>query len=460
MAKRKKRKKNLSKKVNIYAIIILVILMGLTSVKAGHSYSDIKHYENLFYPGVTVGNEDISGKTLEEGKKIIRQKYENKLPNKKIIVKIPEGEYSITFDKIDGKYDLDTSLKKAYDYGKDLNVFSKYRIIKKGENKSFELMFSYNEKKVIDFINDVEKKVNRDAVNAKLVKKGGGFSIIPENIGKKLNKEKLQKDILSNINGDISNDLVVNGEVENVQAKITADKLTTVDTLISSFGTNYGSISSPQRANNIKLSTESINGTVLMPGEVFSFNGIVGQRTAERGYQAASVIIGNQVEDGLGGGICQTSSTLYNAALMANLKSAERAHHTMPSSYVPLGRDATVDWENIDYKFRNDYPFPIYIEGLTYNGEVRFNIYSNSSLKNKTYEITTDVYENLPTDTKTIQDANLPQGTTEVVQNAHQGFKVKVYRNIYENGKLINKELISNDFYRPIQGIIKVGTKK
>ena len=82
------------------------------------------------------------------------------------------------------------------------------------------------------------------------------------------------------------------------------------------------------------------------------------KRTSERGYQAASVIIGNQVEDGLGGGICQTSSTLYNAALMANLKSVERAHHTMPSSYVPLGRDATVDWENIDYKFRNDYSFP------------------------------------------------------------------------------------------------------
>ncbi|QBD84104.1 hypothetical protein EQG73_01790 [Clostridium tetani] len=459
MAKRKKRKKNSSKKITI-CLIIAAVLIGLTSVKAGYSYNNIKHYENLFYPGITVGNEDISGKTLEEGRKIIKEKYANKLLNKKITVKIPEGEYSITFDKIEGKYDIDNSLKKAYDYGKDSNAFSKYRIIKKAEKKPFELMFSYNEKKVIDFINDVEKKVNKDATNAKLIKKGENFNIIPESVGKKLNKEKLQKDILTNINGDISKDLVVNGEVKNVQAKVTSDKLTSVNSLIASFGTNYANISSQQRANNIRLSTESINGTVLMPGEVFSFNGAVGERTADRGYQAASVIIGNQVEDGLGGGICQTSSTLYNAALKANLKSVERAHHTLPSSYIPLGRDATVDWENIDYKFRNDYSFPIYIEGLTQNGEVRFNIYSHSSVKNRRYEITTDVYENLPTDTKTIQDANLSKGTTEVVQKPYQGFKVKVYRNIYENEKFINKELISNDFYRPIQGIIKVGTKK
>lgn len=459
MTKRKKTRKGSSKKITIY-VIIAVSLIGLISLKAGYSYNSIKYYENLFYPGVTVENEDLSGKKLEDGKKIIKEKYVNKLPNKKITVKIPEGEYSITFDKIEGKYDLDNSLKKAYDYSKNSNLFSKYTTIKKGEKKPFELIFSYNEKKVIDFINGIEKEVNRDATNAKLVKQNGVFSIIPESAGKKLNKEKLKKDVLSSINGDISKDLVVNAEVKNVQAKVTSDKLTSVNSLIASFATNYINISSPERANNIKLSTDSINGTILMPGEVFSFNEVVGQRTADRGYQAASVIVGNKVEDGLGGGICQTSSTLYNAALMANLKSVERAHHTLPSSYIPLGRDATVDWENIDYKFKNDYSFPIYIEGSTYSGEIRFNIYSNSSLKNRSYEITTDVYENVPTDTKTIQDANLPQGATEIVQNAYQGFKVKVYRNIYEGGKLINKELISNDFYRPVQGIIKIGNKK
>lgn len=459
MAKRKRKKNNKNKRITIY-VIIAVVLIGLTSIKVGYSYNNVKHYENLFYPGVAVGNEDFSGKTLEQSRKIIKEKYVDKLPNKKITVKVADSEYSIKFDEIEAKYDLDNSLKKAYDYGKDFNVFSKYKTIKKSQKKSFELMFSYNEKKVIEFINNISKKVNQDATNAKLKRNGGGFSVIPEKSGKKLNIEKLKKDILNNINGDTSKNLVVNGEMESVQAKVTSDKLTSVDSLIASFGTNYGGISSQQRANNIRLSTESINGTTIMPGEVFSFNEVVGQRTAERGYQAASVIVGNQVEDGLGGGICQTSSTLYNAALMANLISVERTHHTMPSSYVKLGRDATVDWGNIDYKFRNDYSFPIYIEGSSYSGEVRFSIYSNSSVKNRNYQITTDVYENIPTDTKTIQDSSLPQGTTEVVQNAHQGFKVKVYKNIYENGKFISKELISNDFYRPIQGIVKVGTKK
>ena len=104
------------------------------------------------------------------------------------------------------------------------------------------------------------------------------------------------------------------------KADVTAEKLKGINAKISTFGTNYGSISSAARANNVVVSTKSINGLVLMPGETFSFNGVVGKRTEARGYQSAPVIVGNKVESGLGGGICQVSSTLYNACLKANLK--------------------------------------------------------------------------------------------------------------------------------------------
>jgi len=113
-----------------------------------------------------------------------------------------------------------------------------------------------------------------------------------------------------------------------------------------------------------------------MPGETFSFNQVVGERTEQRGYQSGPVIVGNQVESGLGGGICQVSSTLYNTILLGNINATERMHHTMPSSYVPLGMDATVDWGNIDYKFRNNLQSPVYIEAYTSNGNVVFNLYS------------------------------------------------------------------------------------
>ena len=109
---------------------------------------------------------------------------------------------------------------------------------------------------------------------------------------------------------------------------------------------------------------------------MFSFNGVVGQRTAEKGYQAAPVIVGEKIENGLGGGVCQVSSTLFNAVASCNLESVERSHHTKPVHYVPQGMDATVDYGNIDYKFRNNLQSPVYIEAYTSNGNVVFNLYS------------------------------------------------------------------------------------
>ncbi len=140
--------------------------------------------------------------------------------------------------------------------------------------------------------------------------------------------------------------------VKTQEAKIKKKQLETVNSNISSYTTNYGSISSPQRANNIVISAKAINGTLLMPGESFSFNNTVGPRTEKRGYQGAPVIIGNKIESGLGGGICQVSGTLYNAMLKANINATERVRHTFPSTYVPIGMDATIDYGNIDYKFK------------------------------------------------------------------------------------------------------------
>ncbi len=166
------------------------------------------------------------------------------------------------------------------------------------------------------------------------------------------------------------------------------------------------------------------------------------------------------MESGLGGGICQVSSTLYNTILLSNIKSTERMHHTLPSSYVPLGMDATVDWGNIDYKFKNTFSYPIYIEGIADGSSIIFNLYSNSELKKRTYSIWNEVYNTINANMKTEDDPNLPEGKQEIVQNAYTGYKVRVYKNILENGKVIGKELVSDDFYRPIEGLAKVGPKK
>ena len=206
------------------------------------------------------------------------------------------------------------------------------------------------------------------------------------------------------------------------------------------------------------MATKSINGTVLMPGETFSFNGTVGERTVARGYQEAGVIVGNKVESGLGGGICQVSSTLYNACLKGNLKITERTHHTFPSAYVPKGQDATVDYGNIDFRFTNSYSYPLYIEGTTGGGYVSFSIYSDKSLAATTCTITNDVYETLQPTTQYIDDATLLAGKTVTETPAHTGYKVKVYKAVYTNGKKISQETITDDYYKVVNAVVKRGT--
>lgn len=128
--------------------------------------------------------------------------------------------------------------------------------------------------------------------------------------------------------------------------------------------------SSANRINNITLSCSSINGRVLTPGQVFSFNGVVGQRTTQRGYKVAPVYSGNKVVTGVGGGICQTSTTLYNAACDSGMQVLERHHHTLPVHYIASGRDATVSWGTADFKFRNNKDYPVKILALIYKNYV------------------------------------------------------------------------------------------
>ncbi|KGK90762.1 vancomycin resistance protein W [Clostridium sp. HMP27] len=456
----KKKKKRKKKKALILILLFSVITVaGIVSAGISYMYNTVKAYEGLIYPGVVVGKTDLSKKTSEEAKKILKSEYLDKIVTKELSINTPGKKYTIKFGEIGAKFDLDKATNEALNYGKNLNLISKYKLIKNPVQKNVNLDFSYNDKNIKSFIANIGKEINKEPINAKLTKVGG-FSVSEHQSGRKLTSDKLQKDVSSKINGEIGVNIEIEAPIEEIKPTITSDKLRLVNTRISSFSTNYGAISSPQRANNIQRATQSINGTVLMPGDTFSFNGVVGERTVARGYQAAGVIVGNQVESGLGGGICQVSSTLYNAILRANLKSTERAHHTLPSSYVPLGRDATVDWGTIDYKFKNTLNYPIYIEAYTAGGNVAFNVYSNNQLTSRSYDITSEIYETIPSTTQTVQDASLPEGEQQVTQKAYTGYKVRVYQNTYENGSVINKELISNDFYRPVNGIIKVGTKK
>ena len=444
------------------AVIILGVLVLLVTVTfTSYSYAKVKQWDSLILPTVKIENEDLTGKTKEEAQNIIKDKYSSRIIKKKINIVAGDKNYSLDYSMLDAKYDINEALEQAISYGKDMNMFEKYKAIKNPTIKQIELKFEYNDKYIDQILEQIAKDTNKKAVDATITMVSSGkFNVTSDVVGKQLETEKLKTSIKSKINGTLSADIIsIEAPILLVKPKVTAATLSAIDKRISSFSTNFSS-SAEGRAVNIGLSTKSINGTLLMPGDVFSFNGVVGERTVQKGYQSAGIIIGDRLEQGLGGGICQVSSTLYNAILGTGLMSVERIHHTFPSSYVPIGQDATVDYGNLDYKFKNTYTHPIFIEGYISSRNLYFNIYSSSSLIKKTYTVTNEVLETTEPKIEKIPDPTKYVGELEIVQKAYSGYKVRVTRKTFENGILINTQIINNDTYKVINGITKVGTKK
>lgn len=375
---RKRAKKN---KLVVPFMIFGILLLSAACGYVTYNYNYIKYWNGLIYPGVTVGGVNLSEKTKDEAQEILKHNFSEQIVKKNININVEGKIYTLNYSKISPKYSIDDAVNAAFNYGKSSNMFVQYIMLKMNKDENFDLNFAYDEKPVKELISNIQSEVNKDPVNASLGIDNGNLNVISEVNGKKLEKDKLEKETLSKINGSIGQNVTVTAPVKQIPAKIKGDSLKSINSLIGTYSTNFAS-SSSQRANNITLATKSINGKILMPGEVFSFNDTVGERTEERGYEPAPVIIGNKLESGLGGGICQVSTTLYNAVNRAGMTSVEREHHTMPVHYVPQGMDATVDYGNIDYKFKNTYQYPVYIQAYILNGNIMFNLYSNASMKN------------------------------------------------------------------------------
>jgi len=227
--------------------------------------------------------------------------------------------------------------------------------------------------------------------------------------------------------------------------------------LLATYSTTY-STGNANRATNIALAVKSVNGYVLMPGETFSYNSTVGERTASRGYKEAGVYLNGEVTTGLGGGICQVSSTLYNAILLANLEIVERSNHTFKPTYVPAGQDATVSWGAPDFKFKNNRNYPIRISASTSNGTILFNVYGLKS--DDDYQVKILSYEvgSIPFSTQYQETSSLPSGTQKVSQAGSNGCKTQTYKVLYKNGAEVSKTLLNSDTYKPHNQVVLVGT--
>jgi vancomycin resistance protein YoaR len=438
----------------------LVLVLGMGSIPAGYVHATGQNWSSIIYPGVYIEDIDVSGKTIREAEELLQKNYGDILASKKIEIYAGEKAYALEYSELEARFNIAQTVEEAFKYGKNENIIKRYRLIKSSERTKFKLAFSYNSRALDELINEIEQGLNTSPSNANISVINGVINITPEVNGTKLEKDKLRKVVLDQINGDISKEYVkIEAPVEVTKPEITSEKLSSINGRISSFSTSFAG-SAANRIINIELAAKAINGTLLLPGESFSFNDTVGERTKERGYKEAGVIIGDKLESGLGGGICQVSSTLYAALLHTDIKAFGRVNHTLPLAYISKGLDATVDWGNIDFKFKNNLEVPIYLEGYIKDKNVYFNVYSNQGMAKKSYEIATEVYETVQPTIKYIDDPNRYEGEEVVVKKPAVGYKVKVNRKTYENGNIINTELISRDYYMPVSGEIIRGTKK
>lgn len=408
-------------------------------------------FEPTAAPGAKIGEVPIGGLSRDQVAFRLRQWWETekqneltlRLPNSSKTFKGKPNSLGLTIDDVASVDQVE--FRDFWDSAKAI-------VDKSDEGKFFEVKFKASEvnlSKLKAFVKANEKPPSP----AKAVYTGGKIVRTPESVSQTLDEGKVQEAVLSAMKSDGVGEI----PLTVAQKKVSDADLAKITGVIAEYTTRFseGNVS---RSSNIRTASSKINGLVLAPGEVFSFNGTVGRRTVEAGFKVAGVYKNGKHDVDLGGGICQVSSTLYNAALYSNLDIKSRSNHSMPVPYVPLGRDATVDYGSIDLKITNSYDFPIALSSHISSGTITFRVLGvkQEGLK---VEMLASGARSWGTKEQIIKDPTLPAGKTKVIERGCMGQAISTVRVATMNGKEIRREKIGESYYRGANRIIAVGTQ-
>ena len=433
--------------------LAIFILSSILILVMGFGYSQInadKIAKNTYIKDVNVG--DLS---KEEAK----EKIKNECKMDIITFTYKDKVWDINPDDVGINYNIEKTIDNAFNVNRSKNIFLNIIDMLKsniGIENHLNVALDINKDKLKEVLEKISEDVNIEMENARLDISNGNINVIEEKAG-------IQVDInatLANLEKSLQEGLYKeNLVVTKVEPQITKDDLKNVNTLLGSYKTVLSDVS-PGRVENIKLATERTSGVLLMPGEEFSYNKHTGLRTTKNGYKNATVIVGGEAVQGVGGGVCQVSTTLYNAVLYAGLDIVKVSNHSIPSSYVDKGRDATVSDNGLDFVFKNNYNQPVYIQNYYSNGVVTCQIYGNNGDKqNIKISTTTDKVSDAPT--KKEKDPTLEEGKEKVIERGRSSYTVSTYRIYYDkNGKEVKKEKVATSYYSPKQEVVAVGTKK
>lgn len=436
----------------LLAICLLAMASSMTVCAAGET----------ILKGVSIDKLDVSGMTREEALAAL-ESYEKNLGGQSIKLGIGDNVIEAKLSDLGVTFDNEDLVDEAIGVGHAGNIVKRYKDQKdlQHSGKTFPLSWQTNEDTVRTYVENNCTKYDKKAQNASLTRENGAFNFVAGTEGLELNVDSAVRTISDYLENSWTSD---NTEVLNLETQVTepegsAEELANIKDLLGSFTTSF-STSGSNRCKNVSSGASHINGTVLYPGEEFSAYETVSPFTEANGYAMAGSYLNGEVVDSMGGGICQVSTTLYNAVLRAELNVTERSPHSMTVHYVDLSEDAAIAGTYKDFKFVNSTEYPIYIEGYTTSDKkITFNIYGKETRdKNRTISFESQMVSETPATTILQEDAGQGIGYKAVSSKGSSGYVAELYKIVKVNGVETDRIKVNKSTYKGTNRVVTYGT--
>lgn len=438
------------KKLKI-AIFLSLLIVSLGNVVLSNAIE----FEGKIHKNVYVRDIDLSNLTKKEAIKKINKILDDK--NSFYLI-FNDKNYVFNKDYIETDYNVEGIVKKAYGIGRDKDIISNIKTrssLAMGNKIILDYSIDYNENKLNEYIDGLNKKIYKKPINSTISIRNEKIVITKEQNGYKLDNDKLKDIIFSKIKDIDNKDEIIPTLI--IRPFYTYDKLSKINTVLGRFET-YFNTNNYNRSSNIKLAANATSNILLDEGEVFSFNSYIQNSNIKKYLKEAPVIINGKPEKGIGGGMCQVSTTIYNAALYSGMKIISVRNHSIPSPYIEKGRDATVSGGVIDLKFSNNFDDPVYICNQVIGNKIVCKIYGNKKYSND-IEIVTKTTDIIPNKIIRKNSEKYELGIKTIEQEGRKGYKVQTYR-VYKSENGNKTECIGESYYPPQDKIIIYGTRE
>lgn len=443
--------------VNWVVVISIALATMLLAVYGGMSGVSKR---SVFSQGTLVDGIDIGGMSFAQGSELVLAKESARLDAIRIELRFNGATKVLSASELGVSGNAVEILNAAYNNNKSGDLLHDFD--RTQASQAMDSSIAIDKETMVETVGAFLSKNARPMVNAsvRFDPTNRTFSYSSEQAGIAAYTEAVCSALESRIFAGDNTPFEVNGEyMETIAPEVTLEELEKNTVLVAQYQTI--ATSSENRNTNIDLMCKAVNGIVLQPGETLSLNDLVGQRTAEKGFTVAPAIVDGQLTDDVGGGICQLAGTLYNAALLADMEIVERVHHTWPSDYLPIGLDATLNWNNKDLKIKNRSEHPLYIAADLKDLVVSVEIYGQPLEEGVEIVIENRIVNQTETPSpQVIYTDKLSAGASKTQVKSRPGYEVLIYRHYLKNGAVYSSELISHDHFRAIQGTVLMGTRE